>query len=453
MPYPVFFSNLPPNATVEEIRTECQKYGPVINISINADYYRDIYYPFDSAYVNFEDKRSIMFFQEDDIDIVIRGYFVELASVTDSPLPFSTATILGIGDGITEAQILSALRLSDSIKIKMIRPGSPHNDGYALISFENNVEYIKFLESNKEFTIDDCLMAIRPYPKEQIRFVSLCTSSLSFQVLRKMPRFQDFTIHFNEKVYTCSSKVISASSNVVKKQLKIYPPVHEITLVGKDGNIEEIINALYGYQIALTYENCEFVHSIASQLDVQDLIQNSGLLCYDLLTLDNVSDIAHHLAENHLNMDYIVDFVASYLKEITESEQYSSIMIELPSETVLKVARHPVFKMITESEAYQLFHNAILLQKIKKSDISCIDNKDLDVNYNRQLLIGYLNQNNNQPMTVQDLNIQAEPEQNPTRITPQYTTDDDTATLFRSVLESNSQVFDDESYSYSSSVD
>ncbi|KAK8888280.1 hypothetical protein M9Y10_039346 [Tritrichomonas musculus] len=396
MTAPLIVTNLPPGISIEEIKKAFQPYGPIHVIFQCMDHYLNINYSLNSAYVYFEEKRSIEFFLEDYVDVVINGYFTDIQSVEDSPLPKSTAVIYGITQGITKSDLYYALRLDKHSEISIQKPGSPQNDGYAFVTFQYPKYCSSFLMSHTEVTIGSCQMAIKPYPQPQIppkqqhTAIVSCAPS-SFIKLRGLKKFQDFTIHTPSKDYFLSSQVLAASSQIIHDLTDSFPPVLSFTIMSDKGNYDEIFDALYGAPLEINQDNCLFILEVASLLLIPDLITVAGSVAYEFLTLDNFKKQLLQLIDKKINYDYIIDFLGAHLTEINQLMQRNEdILIDLPSEALKKLAHHPSIQTLKIEDATGIFKNVLVVGTISKSDISHVYNSKLDVNSNRELLLDYL---------------------------------------------------------------
>ncbi|OHT03655.1 hypothetical protein TRFO_28916 [Tritrichomonas foetus] len=398
MAKPLLVKNLPPHITVDEIRKAFSPYGPIHEIYLPSDYYLNNYYPLDSAYLYFEEGRSCDFFLEDNIDVVIDGFFTEVVDTSVSKEVTSTAVIYGISQSVTIDDLFYALRLDGNSEIEIKKPGSRQNDGFAFVTFTNDKFCQSFLLSFTEITVGNCTMAVRQFPqpkspKKAHHTATLSCAPSSFIRLRNFQQFQDFTISIpsQNKKYKLSSKILAASSRVIADLISTYPYTNHFVCTIEGGNYDEFFDALYGKPLEITSENCEFIHAVASQLDIPDLIGLAGAVAYDKLSLYNYDKILYQLIQNNLNYDYVIDFIASHLSEGLQDNQEKTIsLIDLSPDVLKKVANHHLVQSMSVNDVGTLFKNVLLLGKLKLSDISQIDNDELDLNSNRQLLIDYL---------------------------------------------------------------
>ena len=396
MTTPLLVTNLPPGISIEKIKKAFDPYGPIHVIFQCMDHYLNINYSLNAAYIYFEEKRSNDFFLEDFVDVVIDGYFTDIQSIESSPLPNSTAVIYGITQGITKSDLYYALRLDKHSEISIQRPGSPQNDGYAFVTFQFPKYCSSFLMSNTEITIGSCQMAVKPYPQPQIppkqqhTAIVSCAPS-SFMRLRGLKKFQDFTIQTPSKNYNLSSRVLSASSRIIRKLTTSFPIVSSFKFLGTQGNYDEIFDALYGSPLHINQDNCLFILEVSSLLDIPDLIAAAGSVAYESLTFDNFKKQLISLINKNINYDYIIEFLVDHLYEIDKLiKQNTDILIDLPPEALKKLAHHPSIQSLKLDDALNIFKNVLVVGSIQMPDLSHVYNQKLDVNSNRQLLLDYL---------------------------------------------------------------
>ena len=402
---PLLVTNLPPNTTLETLKEKFSVYGQINFIYFVSDFYLTTYYNLNAAYLFFCEERSVDFFIKDFVDVVIDGYFTEIQSISGSQLVNNTAIIYGISQGITKEDLFDALRFDNhNVEISIKRPGSPQNDGYAFIQFKDKDCCKLFLLSNSHATIGNCVMAIREYPQpkespQQYHVVNLSCVPSNYMRIRKIKKLNNFTIHTPIKDYKVSSKVLAFSSNIIANQIKLHPYKSDFTIVipkyvesqASDELFEKIFDAIYGAEIDITLDNCDFIHAVASQLEVSDLIISSGAVCYEKLTLNNFKKILKDLYANKLDYKYVIEFICSHFTEIIQAyTKYN--LFDLPEAILKEITHNPYVSSLTEQDITSLFQNSLILSKIDQSDISNMNNPELNLNKNRDLLIEYLNQ-------------------------------------------------------------
>lgn len=413
MTTPLLVTNLPPGISIEEIKSAFTPYGCIHHIMQCTDYYRNLHYSLNAAYVCFEEKRSIDFFLEDYVDVVINGFFTDIKSIHDSPLAQSTAVIYGMSEGITKSDLFYALQLDTHAEISIQRPGSPKNDGYGFIIFPDPQFCNSFLMNITEVSINNCQMAIHRYPQPTIpprephSHIISCSGS-KFLKLKNIEKFQDFTIHTPNKTYLLSSKILSGSSAVIAKQVSAYPFNFEFTLTA-EGNYDEVFDSLYGAPLQITDENCMFILEVASKLEIPDLIAAAGSVCYESLTFENVLETLQSLESKHINYNYIVDFFVFHHSEIRQSK--SDILVNLNPTVLRKIAKHPNIQSMPFIDVSLFFQNVLIVGKLKESEISHVDNAQLEIDSNRQLLIDYLSSKKSKIKNKQNTSQQEQAEE------------------------------------------
>jgi RNA recognition motif-containing protein len=88
MTKPILVTNLPPHCTKADVRTAFSRFGPVWLVVMLEDFAESVRYFLRSAYVFYSARRSLAFFFEGDVDVLIHDYLVAV-SPSDSHIPLN----------------------------------------------------------------------------------------------------------------------------------------------------------------------------------------------------------------------------------------------------------------------------------------------------------------------------------------------------------------------------
>ncbi|KAH0788420.1 hypothetical protein GPJ56_007648 [Histomonas meleagridis] len=401
----IFVRNLPPNATIQQIKEAFSPFGEISLIYLCTDFYKDILYNFNSCFIHFVEQLPVEFFAENEVDVMIDDYFLEILSIKDSATD-TTAVILGIPEGLNESELLCLLHLepisndSSDSEVTFFKPGRNNALGYALVRINDPNEYKTFISINTEVIWNNHKIAIHPHPTSN-QFscvVSLSPHLQSYAKLRNIEKFQDFTIHTPKQDFKVSSIIFASSSKLVYEFFRHNPPIHEYNIKTEypdsfDFNV--IIDAIYGLPIALNETNARFVHDIASELKMEDLMIYTGSIAYEQLTLQSAFELCNELHEKNINYDYVIDFIASHFSEILNEKLLDNFKMLNP-EVIKKIAKSPPVQRMEEKEYMELFGDAVENNMLNISDIASMENKDININENREMLL----ENLDHPKTI-----------------------------------------------------
>jgi hypothetical protein len=382
----ILVTNLPPRCSPSELRGFFSFCGSIAYTVINSEYYHDTYFPLNSAYITFSSREPFDYLTENPLDLVLRGFYLTIERAVSSPRATRGFHILGIPPSINEEQLDVFLHLPSDADLTLNRPMGPDSDGIALIVFPDGPIASVFLSRHHTLSIDDTIMAVRAYPAAPALnhppvVVDASSRGRSFAAIRHNPRFQDFAIRCSGNERRMSSKVIAAASKVARANLRARPPIMFCEVIGA-GDIDEVIDSLYGMPIAITQQNCRFIHAVASQLQIPELIASAGCACYELLTDLNACYVSRQLVEAQSDLGYIAEFFA---REIGMHK--TPLRPELPPQVVLAVARHPYIAELDDGDIRGIFGTYMDAGILRKENIAVIDNPSFDISANRRLLL------------------------------------------------------------------
>lgn len=390
----IFVQNLPPNASIEKVKEAFQKYGDITLVQMLNVFYNNQEYNLNSCYVYFLECTSVEYILNSSIDFVIDEYYLEVSSLTSEKIQ-NCGLVLGVPKDIDDTDLSESLFFNNSVNV-VIERNDDDDLGYALLIFATNEENDFIQSCEHEFEINGYKMELRSFPKpvsnlNSIRLLDVKITEKDFSVLRNMKRYMDLTLHTLYGDFSVSSVVFASVSKVVNQMLKKKNPKHELDIKTyiKNADIDEFISAVYGAPIKITNKNAQFIHEIASELQIDSLILYSGKICYESLTLQNVKDICNDLYNRNINYDYVIEFLVTHFNEIL-SEYKSDFFCEFPQQVIKKIARSSPTTRLSEQRIEKLFENPISKGLLNKNSISNLENKSMDINENYWLLINSL---------------------------------------------------------------
>ena len=381
----VLVSNLPPRCSIPDIERSISVYTHIWLISKCDLSFRDIRFDLRAAVLLCPTKTAAILSQKDGVDIVVGDYFTEVEEYEASDLVLLSLVLVGLRGGTTEEDIAFELDLDGTIEVSIQKAGSDIGDGFAYLRFPTQERRNNFYLSFTERTVNGAPVSVRLFPRCNVdRLVTTRCQSRNFVRLRSMKRFNDFVVKTPRGDFPCSSKILSMSSPVV--QGLVACGVHELVL-DVDGDYDALMTALYGGELVITPENCAFVHAAASILQIEDLITGAGCVCYESLTPRNYRAQLDSLIRNDYDIGYVVDFIAG-----TAALGNTAIDDTLPPPALKQIAKSRFFKSKPEAEVLWIFSKVLNRGLLDKQHIACVNNKDLDVNSNREMLVEYLDQ-------------------------------------------------------------
>ena len=356
----ILVRNLPPNVTTDEI-TECfSKYGDVMACSLCILSHLNNLYTFHICYVKFDCNDPILDLLENDIDVILNGFILIVEPVLENQIIWSTVVILGIGVCTTQEQVEEALDQINSPKIIKFQEADLTDNGYCIVQYPSK-NYVKAcLEAHSTFNISNIECGLKPFPPPVFHFIRVSPNALVFQSLKGVEQFNDFTFITPKKKYKCSSMVAAFSCSKIRDLIERKDPILEFQ-IKIDGDFDVILDAIYGFHVKVTKEICTYVYLVSSILGYDDLNKVASLVCYELLTPQNVIDTYNSFTKDNYPCDYIIEFMATHVTMIRN-------LYSLPEKTLRQIFRHPLFKSLSPEEQEELLKAFPKLNNLIKTE-------------------------------------------------------------------------------------
>ena len=338
----ILVKNLPPGTTVDQVEECFSKYGNVMACSMCISNFLNTVYSFQMCYVKFDCNDPIIDIFENDLDIILNGYYLEIETVIDNPLIWSSVIILGIGVNTKLQQVEEVLEQFNSPKIMKFHEAEITDNGYCIVQFPSP-SYVKAcLDCQNEIEIAKIHCSIKAFPQPDFRYVRVSPKAFVFQNLIGVEQFNDFTFITPEKNYPCSSMVAAFSCSKIRDIVESQSPISSFK-INTSGNFQVIIDAIYGHHVNITKNICKYVYAVSSILGFHELRRVASLVCYELLTPENVIQTFNTLRNERYPCDYVIEFIATHVSQIPQIDS-------LPSVTIQNVFRHPIFKAMSKDE-------------------------------------------------------------------------------------------------------
>lgn len=357
----ILVKNLPPDATVDQI-TECfSSYGNVMACSLCTLSYMNTYYSFQMCYVKFDCNDPIIDLLENDIDVILDGFYLIIESAVDNKLIWNSVVILGIGVSTKKEQVEEALEQFNSPKITKFQEAVVSDNGFCIAEFPSSSFVKACLECQSNIKICQIPCAIRPFPHPIFHFVRISPTPVVFQSLRGVEQFDDFTFITPEGPYKCSSMVAAFSCSVVRKIVEKNSSKSELK-IEIPGDFKIILDSIYGLHVRITKDICNYVYKVASFLGYDDLRRVASLVCYELLTPQDVVKEYTLMLKSGFPCDYIIEFIATHVKTIPD-------LSSLPRNALTTIFRHPIFKSMSQEDINALMNQLPRIRSILSSEL------------------------------------------------------------------------------------
>lgn len=342
----ILVKNLPTEVTPDDVSHCFSKYGNVMAVSLCNLSYLNTYYSFQMAYVKFDCQDPIIDIIENDLDIVLNGYYLEIEPVIGNKLVWNSIILLGIGVSIKRHQIEEVLEQFSSPKIIILKNADKTDNGYCIAEFPNPKYVRACLECSLTLNISGIPTAVRPFPPPIFHYVRISPLPISFQNLKGVEQFNDFVFKTPEKDFSCSSMVAAFTCDTIRKGITVNPPIKEFK-IEFPGDFTPIYDAIYGSVVKITKENCHYVYTVANILGYEELARIAGLVYYEQLTPSNIIQIYNSLYPFPRPPEFIVEFLANHILTVPGLET-------LPSQLLHAVFAHPFFKGMSIEETEKL---------------------------------------------------------------------------------------------------
>ena len=374
----IFVRNLPEKTTTTDLFNIFSKYGKVMMTMLCTDHFKNNFYFYRSAFIRFDSPSSIKDILENNINIILKGYFLDISLIPENPLIFQTVIILGIGNEIQKDQIKQFIYLYSNPKIIHFHDSSINDDGYAILQFNSVKLRDSFLISHNTLEIDNCIMGIKPFPSPFYRYYMSHISIHHFSILKQYFKFLDFKFIVFNKEYLCSSIILTFSCKIIRDLLNQNPLKKEM-IIKTSGDFSIVYDCLFGSPIIINLENCHYLHHVASELGHIKLIRSSGLFCYEFLTIKNCYEILNDLLLNNYDYSYVIEFIVTHINDLPNISC-------LPSEIIKIIACHQSILDLSFEKIIDIFTESIINNKIQRKDIIHLENELVSVNNIRHLL-------------------------------------------------------------------
>ncbi|EAY06120.1 hypothetical protein TVAG_067800 [Trichomonas vaginalis G3] len=342
----ILVKNLPNSATPDDVSHCFSKYGNVMAVSLCNLSYLNTYYTLQMAYVKFDCQDPIVDIIENDIDVVLDGYYLEIEPVIGNKLVWNSIILLGVGVSIKRHQIEEALEQFSSPKILILKNADKTDNGYCIAEFPNPKYVRACLECSLTLNISGIPTAVRPFPPPIFHYVRISPLPIAFQNLKGVDQFNDFTFKTPEKDFACSSMVAAFTCDAIRKGITDNPPMKEFK-IEIPGDFTIIYDAIYGSAVKINKDNCHYVYTVANILEYAELARIAGLVFYEQLTPSNVIKIYNSLYPFPKPPEFIVEFLAMHLHSVPGIDT-------LPKPLLHKVFAHPLFKGMQVEETEKL---------------------------------------------------------------------------------------------------
>lgn len=372
----ILVKNLPDEVTSDEVFQCFSKYGHVMAVNILTLQYNNFLYNFNMAYVKFDSTNPIREILGNDLDVILKGYYLEIETVYDNKFIWNTMFLLGIGNELQRTDIEAILPTINSPKLIFLKEATKIDNGFGMVEFSCKQHVRACLELSSTIDIESCIVGIYPFPLPVFHFLECKANPLPFLALKNNHKFEDFTFIVAGTEYKCSGILASLSCEEVKKIVE--KGGHSITL-DTEGDFSVIMDHIYGQSVRITGENCLFVYYTSCLIGCHELRRLSSLVCYDMLTPEMAVSVYNNYSTNGIEPEYVIEFIATHLREVSDFSQ-------LPPRAYELIASHHAIVDVPWEDVNLFFRPAVASGKIQLSSIVHPENTALDIDKARPLL-------------------------------------------------------------------